>query len=268
MLRHPVVAGMFYEDSARELLRQVKALWPQPKPKPQEALGAVIPHAGYVYSGKTAARVYAVLPAADVYFLLGPNHTGRGSALALSAATVWKTPLGDVDVDQELSERLIGFYAEVRRDEAAHSHEHSLEVQLPFIQIYSHQAVIVPLVLCTQQQEKLQALGRALAQTIRASGKKCLVIASSDMNHFESLSRTEELDRLALEKISALDPAGLLHTVRQNHISMCGAGPVAAMLYAALELGARRAKVLEYTTSAAVSQDTQKVVGYAGVIVQ
>jgi len=267
MLRQPAVAGMFYENNAHDLRVRIESLWPASLPPKVSALGAMVPHAGYMYSGRTAAQVYSRLEPAEVYILLGPNHTGRGWPLAISAATAWQTPLGTVELDATIAGEIMQLDRNVRKDETAHLQEHSLEVQLPFLQTSRRSFSIVPVILGTQNVIKLKSLGLAIAQAIQVSKKKCLVIASSDMNHFESLPRTKQLDEMALRQVLAMDAEGLLHTVHQENISMCGVGPVAAMLFAVRALGAVKAELIEYTTSAEFSGDTEQVVGYAGVII-
>ncbi len=267
MVRQPVVAGMFYESTAGRLRAEIQQLMPSAPVSTRQALGVMVPHAGYIYSGHTAAAVYARLCPADVYVLLGPNHTGHGKAVAISAAEAWQTPLGQVQVEQSMVRTILNINSEVQLDELAHLQEHSLEVQLPFLQMPGRPITIIPIVLGTQRIQTLEALGKSLAQCLQASNKKCLIIASSDMNHFESLERTRQLDESALQHVLERDPIGLLETVRKKNISMCGAGPTAVMLFAAREMGAQEAELVEYTTSADFSGDKDRVVGYAGVIV-
>jgi MEMO1 family protein len=268
MTRAAVVAGSFYEQDPARLRRQLDQVWPKPAPKCVDCLGAIVPHAGYVYSGHTAAEVYARLKPAETYFLLGPNHTGRGAAVAVASDQAWETPLGTVPVDAVAARRLLDLCAFAREDDQAHRREHSLEVQLPFLQKLGGEPRIVAVCLGTWDLPVLRAVGEAVAETARTSGRRCLVLASSDMNHFEDLVRTRRLDELALARIRALDPDGLIEVVTREEISMCGAGPAAVLLTAALALGAKRAEVVAYTTSAEASGDTDRVVGYAGVLLQ
>lgn len=265
-MRSAVVSGSFYEQDAARLRRQLDRLWPDPAVEEEDCLGAVVPHAGYVYSGRTAARVYARLKPAETYFLLGPNHTGLGAPVAVASARPWETPLGTVPVDEEAARQLLTRCDVAREDDRAHLREHSLEVQLPFLQRLGGRPRIVAVCLGTWELSVLRAVGSAVAEIVRTLGRRCLVLASSDMNHFANLKRTLRLDELALERVRALDPAGLLEVVTREEISMCGAGAVAALLAAGQVLGATRAEVVDHTTSAEASGDTDRVVGYAGVL--
>lgn len=268
MLRNPAVAGLFYDHNPEMLRDSVESLWPAPEPEPVTAFGALVPHAGYIYSGRTAAKVYARLSPADVYIILGPNHTGRGWPVAVSGAEAWVTPLGQVPVDVKLSRAIIDQCKIARLDDNAHQDEHSLEVQLPFLQVPRRDFSLVAICLGSQDISLLTELGEGIARAIQATNRRCLVLASSDMNHFAPLKKTQALDRQALDQVMARDPQGLLDTVEQQKISMCGAGPAAAMLVATQTLGASTAELVEYTTSAEVSGEEDRVVGYAGVIVK
>jgi AmmeMemoRadiSam system protein B len=267
MTRTAVVAGTFYEQDPARLRRQLDRVWPDPAPRCEDCLGALVPHAGYLYSGRTAAQVYARLRPAETYFLLGPNHTGRGAKVAVASAQAWETPLGTVPVDAEAARRVLERCSFAQEDDRAHHREHSLEVQLPFLQRLGGEPRIVAVSLGTWELPVLRAVGEAVAEAVRCSGRRCLVLASSDMNHFETLGRTRHLDELALARLRALDPEGLIEVVTREEISMCGAGAAAALLVAALALGAVRAEVVAYATSAEASGDTDRVVGYAGVLV-
>lgn len=267
MLRQPVVAGRFYEQNPEMLLASLEELWPADAPEPIQAIGALVPHAGYVYSGRTAAKVYARLKPVETVVLLGPNHTGRGWPIAVSDAEAWVTPLGRVPVDRELTGELLRGSRLARADAVAHEREHSLEVQLPFLQRAFRTFSMVAVSLGTNEFELLRELGLTLAKHIQSSGKRCLLLASSDMNHFADLARTREQDQKALRQVLDRNPRRLLEVVEQEQISMCGAIAAAVMLVAAGELGATRAELVEHTTSAEASGDTRRVVGYAGVIV-
>lgn len=267
MLRQPAVAGLFYEKNPEMLRASLQELWPSPEPDRINAKGAMVPHAGYIYSGRTAAKVYARLEPAEVVFLLGPNHTGRGWPVAVSDAEAWVTPLGRVPVDQELTRALLRDLRLVRADATAHEREHALEVQLPFLQYAFPPFSIVALSLSTDAFDLLREVGLALAGLIRSTPKRCLLLASSDMNHFADLAQTQEQDQKALRQVLDRNPRSLLETVEQERISMCGAVAAAAMLVAAGELGATRSELVDHTTSAETSGDTRRVVGYAGVIV-
>lgn len=268
MLREPAVAGLFYDQNPEMLRDSVESLWPASEPEPAAAFGAMVPHAGYVYSGRTAAKVYARLNPADVYIILGPNHTGRGWPIAVSDAEAWVTPLGQVPVDVKLSRAIIEQCEIARLDSSAHQKEHSLEVQLPFLQAPRRPFSLVAICLGSQDISLLSELGKGIARAIQATNRRCLVLASSDMNHFASLNKTKVLDQQALDKVLARDPRGLLETVEQQKISMCGANAVTAMLVATQALGATTADLIDYTTSAEATGEEDRVVGYAGVIVR
>lgn len=269
-VRLPAVAGQFYPADSRQLQAQVEAFTRPVESEPQlkiHALGCVAPHAGYVYSGEVAGEVYRRLELPARYIILCPNHTGRGEPLAIMSQGSWRTPLGDVPVDEELASQLKARFSLLSEDEAAHRFEHALEVQLPFLQVLHPQFTFVPITVGSGHYEVLSALGVAVAATIREAGGQILVIASSDMNHYESDSVTRVKDRRAIDQILALDPRGLYDVVRQAHITMCGYGPTVAMLTAALKLGAKQAELLRYATSGDVSGDRDRVVGYAGIAV-
>ena len=233
----------------------------------ESAVGCLVPHAGYVYSGGVAGAVFRRLPRRNSYIILGPNHTGRGAPLATMSAGSWMTPLGEVPVDAALAKTVKQACHLVMDDAAAHADEHSLEVQLPFLQRLAGDFSFVPIAVGVGGYASLEALGRGLARAARQVGQPFLVVASSDMNHYESDSVTRVKDRKAIDKILDLDPKGLYDVVRNEDISMCGYGPAIAMLTFARELGATNAELIQYATSADTSGDRSRVVGYAGIVV-
>jgi AmmeMemoRadiSam system protein B len=214
-----------------------------------------------------AGAVYRRLELPARYVILCPNHTSQGEPLAIMSSGAWRTPLGDVPIDEELASDLKERFSLLSENEAAHRFEHALEVQLPFLQVLHGQFSFVPIAVGTGHYEALSALGVAIASAIRKAGEQILVIASSDMNHYESDSVTRVKDRRAIDQILALDPRGLYDVVREGNISMCGYGPTVAMLTAALKLSAKEAELLRYATSGDVSGDRDMVVGYAGIAV-
>jgi len=271
-IRQPAVAGRFYPATAHELRHQVENFTrsqtrADTETKNIHALGCVVPHAGYIYSGGVAGAVYERLALPKHYIILCPNHTGRGEPLAIMSHGAWRTPLGDVPIDEELASNLKSRFSLLSEDGAAHRFEHALEVQLPFLQVLQPEFKFVPITVGTSQFEALSALGVSIATVIRNSPDHVLVIASSDMNHYESDSVTRVKDHRAIEQILALDPRGLYDVVRQGNISMCGYGPTVAMLTAALKLGAAKAELIRYATSGDVSGDRDMVVGYAGMAI-
>lgn len=269
MIRPPAVAGRFYPAEVRELTRQIKSLSSTADPgEPVQAVGCLVPHAGYQYSGHVAAAVYRKLRLPGRFILLGPRHYPRGEALAILSEGAWQTPLGEAQIDRSLAASLKRACPLLREDPVAHHSEHSLEVQLPFLQTLAGNFRFVPIALGTVRFSDLDALGRALAEVVAAEPEEVLILASSDMNHYEDDQLTRVKDRKAIDNILALDPQGLHDTVRRESISMCGYGPAVAMLTAARRLGATQAELVCYATSGDITGDRDAVVGYAGVIVR
>lgn len=277
-VRAPAVAGSFYPAEAGELSRALEEcfvsnpLGPKGAKLPSSSLlGGMVPHAGYIYSGPCAAHLYSRLERdIRLVILLGVNHRGRGGSAALSDAESWETPLGRVEVDRNLGAQLkthVDFLAE---DERPHREEHSIEVQLPFLQSVLADFALLPISVSYLTLKECRELGQAIARLVeesRASGDKMLLLASSDLNHYKSPKETERLDRMALEKVLALDPAGLLETVAENDISMCGVIPTAVFLFAANALGAAKAELLKHCHSGD-AMPMKEVVGYASVAVE
>ncbi len=269
-LRHPAVAGRFYPRNREELRAEIETYLSQgsaPERLPVVAIGCIAPHAGYMYSGHVAGAVFARVQVPQRCFVLCPNHTGMGRALAILSEGVWETPLGDVPVDTELATALKQRCEALHEDSAAHKAEHAAEVELPFLQVRQPNLSFVPIALGTGQFEALEELGKALADVIAAQNDPVLIVASSDMNHYESDATTRGKDHRAIERMLSLDPRGLHDVVTQQDISMCGFGPAVAMLTAARQLGAKSAELVKYATSGDVSGDRDIVVGYAGVVV-
>jgi MEMO1 family protein len=272
-IRQPAVSGRFYPSNAERLQAEVETflrlpLDPDVEPDPEiRALGCVVPHAGYMYSGHVAGAVYRRLDLPQRTIILCPNHTGMGEPLAIMSRGAWHTPLGDVAIDEPLADELKRAMPLLSEDEEAHRSEHALEVQLPFLQMLRPGIQFVPIAVGTGNFEVLSALGTAIAKMLANQSDKVLVIASSDMNHYESDSVTRVKDRRAIDQLLALDPRGLYDTVREGQISMCGYGPAVIMLTAARKLGATAAQLIRYATSGDVSGDKDLVVGYAGIVV-
>ena len=276
-LRTPAVAGRFYPGRAEELLREVRE-FTSPSKTPIEiariaAIGCVAPHAGYIYSGGVAGAVYSRLKIPERCVILCPNHTGKGRPLAIMANTAWQTPLGEVAADADMGARLLRRFPALQEDSAAHRAEHAIEVQLPFLQTQQPELNIVPIAIGTSNFDVLRGLGEALADVIadryeEDREEKVLIIASSDMNHYESDTITRVKDHKAIERVLALDARGLWEVVMNEDISMCGFGPTIVMLTAAKLLGATSATLVKYATSGDVSGDYESVVGYAGIIVK
>ena len=266
-MRRPFVAGQFYPGGREALRREIERLAP-PAAVRRKALAVVSPHAGYLYSGPVAGAVFAATPVPGVVVLLGPAHGDIGPMFAVSRRGRWQTPLGESPVDGALADRVAAACALVEEDDGAHLREHSLEVQLPFIQFFRPDAAIVPLcVSYAAGYAELEALGRALAGAVREDGREVLIVASTDMSHYVSQKTAERQDLLAVRKVLDLDPAGLFETVTAERISMCGFQPTTAALVAALGLGATGAELVRYETSGRASGDYGRVVGYAGITI-
>jgi AmmeMemoRadiSam system protein B len=265
-LRRTAVSGQFYPGIPKYLKRELKMRFTNIKGSVRDVTGAVVPHAGYPYSGTTAAHVYTTLPEVDTYVLLGPNHTGLGSVVAVSRET-WNTPLGDVPANKELVKQLLGGIIDL--DESAHQYEHSIEVQLPFLQYrFSHEFSIVPICMGLQDQETATEVGAQLAQVIKDSNNRIVIIASSDFSHYVEDSVAKENDNYLIEPVLELDVDRFYQRLAERNASVCGYGPISAMLTASKALGASKGTLLNYTTSGDVTGDTSAVVGYAGIIIE
>lgn len=266
MHRTAAVAGQFYPGQKEALQEQVGNFL-QNKIQPQQAVGIMVPHAGYVYSGAIAGQTFGRVKVPDRVVLLGPNHTGYGAPQAVYSAGSWQTPLGDIPIDSCLAEQIIAGCGEATADELAHRYEHSLEVQVPFIQMKAPRARLVPVCLGHAPLQQLLDFGRSLGQLLATQSVPTLLVASSDMTHFESAESARQRDMKALEKILALDAEGLYRLVAAEAISMCGVMPTVVMLAAARELGAHEGTLVRYGTSGETTGDNAEVVGYAGVVI-
>ncbi|MCS7123846.1 MAG: AmmeMemoRadiSam system protein B [Candidatus Bathyarchaeota archaeon] len=276
-VRHPYQAGAFYAGTAEALKKQIEKcflheLGPGKIPSVTEAgarriVGLICPHAGYMYSGPVAAHAYCSLALdgkPDIVVLFGPNHTGYGSALAIMDEGVWRTPLGDVEVDGETAYKIVKESRIVDVDEYAHLYEHSIEVQLPFLQyLFGSRFKIVPICFLMQDLHSSMDVGQATAKVL--AGKNAVIIASSDMSHYEPHKVAERKDRLALQAVEGMDETKFYSIIEEHRISACGYGPIVALITAAKALGAKEAKLLCYKTSGDVSGDYSAVVGYAAV---
>jgi AmmeMemoRadiSam system protein B len=266
VLRLPAVAGRFYPDNAEELTALVREYAkPQPDTKPQHVKACLVPHAGYRFSGHVAGAVFARIALPQKIIILGVRHFPRGESLAILASGAWRTPLGDAPVDDALAAAIKKECPILREDRVAHSAEHSLEVQLPFLQVLSPGFAFVPLALGSVRFDDLVAVGEALARVL-AANPQVLLLTTSDLNHYENDATTRLKDKKAIDQIQALNPLGLYDVCRNEDISMCGLGPTVAMLTALCALPSKQAELLRYATSADISGDTSNVVGYAGFI--
>jgi len=271
MIREPAVAGRFYPSNPAQLERDVRNfLAPEKGATPAaflRAIGCIVPHAGYMYSGAVAGAVLSRLELPRRFIILCPRHYPQGAPLAILSEGAWRTPLGDAPLDAPLAEAIARACPLLREDDVAHATEHAIEVQLPFLQELKPEFRFVPIALGTDRFQSFEDLGKAIATVVAAQAEPVLVVASSDMNHYESDEITRRKDARAIDRILALDPRGLYDVVRRENITMCGYGPATTMLVAAKQLGATRAELIRYATSADVSGDTSWCVGYAGIAI-
>ena len=267
MLRLPAVAGQFYPADPRELTRLIRKFSAEePGVKKSRARACLVPHAGYIYSGGVAGAVFARMILPKQILVLGVRHSPVGEDLAILSEGAWRTPLGDAPVDAGLAQRVKKACPGLREDGVAHSREHSLEVEIPFLQILDPGFSFVPVAVGTLRFEELQELGMGLARVLKESQEEILVVTSSDMNHYEPDETTRIKDAKAIDRMKAVDARGLFEACRKEKISMCGLGPAVVMLTAMKELGVQSGEVVRYATSSDVNGDRDAVVGYAGMI--
>lgn len=282
--RMPAVAGSFYEGTAERLRRQIEncflhRLGPGRLPLPDEQrlndmpiIGFVCPHAGYMYSGPTAARAYFAMASQgkpDVVIIIGPDHYGFAGDVSVYPEGTWVTPLGEIPIAADAARKLVEACRPLADEsELAHRREHSLEVQVPFLQFcFAQVPPIVPIMMGRQTKDVAMALGKAISQVISDSGMNAIIIASTDFTHYEPQKQAQRKDKIVLERIEAIDPDGVFEMVRQHRVTMCGYGPTAAMLYACKGLECENAKVLGYSTSGDITGDYSEVVGYGAVAI-
>jgi AmmeMemoRadiSam system protein B len=268
MIRQPAVANRFYPGSRSALSQTIAELTPSTSsgPNKKKAIAAISPHAGYIYSGAVAAETLSSIHIPKTVVILGLNHHGQGAAVSLSRST-WAMPLGHVTVDEQVADNLLQAGSPVVHDELAHRYEHSVEVQIPFLQVLQPELQIVPIVLSHISYLMCEEVAATLAAAMQTAAKDILIVASSDMTHYESREVATAKDAEALDHIKRLNPRGLYDTVHCKRISMCGVVPVTIALIAAKSLGAAQATVIRYTDSGEVSGDIEQVVGYAGVVI-
>lgn len=264
--REAVVAGQFYSGDPDELRRTIGSFIRKPE-SILEAKAVVVPHAGYLYSGSVAGEVFSAVLLPHRIILLGPNHSGRGAPLALSPADAWHMPLGTVWIDEEMNRSLMAECPELQEDASAHLREHSLEVQIPFIQVLQPDFRFSAICVRTIDYALLEALGHAMARAIRSLQESVLLVASSDMTHYETAEDATRQDQFAIDRVLAVDPKGLYAIVVEKDISMCGFAPTVAVLVACGDLGASAGRLIRYTNSGAASGDYDQVVAYAGIAI-
>jgi len=266
MLRLPAVAGRFYPSDPDELRIVVgSCVEPDATQAPVRVKACLVPHAGYIYSGHVAGAVFARISLPAKFVILGVRHYPRGERAAIMSAGAWRTPLGDAPIDTTLAGELLRACPLLKEDSIAHSVEHSLEVQLPFLQVQSPSFTFVPIALGTIHLAELVAIGEGIGRVLAACSDSVLLLTTSDMNHYEDDATTRTKDNKAIERLLALDGPGLYSICHSERISMCGLGPAVAMLTALREMGHAEAELIRYATSADVSRDRSAVVGYAGM---
>lgn len=275
-VRSPAFAGQFYAGSEKALKEQIEGCYahdhgpgeiPEVEAGPRKLVGLVSPHAGYQFSGPVAAHGFFQLakdgkPGSIV--LLGPNHSSAGSGVSISPSNVWETPLGKVEVDTELVDDINSSCDIMDKDPVSHSREHSIEVQLPFVQyLFENRFKIAPICMMMQDEDTSKEVGRAIAEA--SKDKDVLIIASTDLTHYESQKSATSKDEKVIKKIEDLDWRGMVRAISERNISMCGYGPVSALLVASEELGADNAKLLKYATSGDTAGPSARVVGYSSI---
>jgi len=267
VVRHPVVAGQFYPAQASRLSRIISGMVDDQAEK-EDVIGVVSPHAGYPYSGPVTAAAISRIKFKDTFVILGPNHTGMGKALSIMTVGSWETPLGSIEVDTELAGQILTDSRYLEEDDKAHQYEHSIEVQIPFLQYFSKDFRIVPVAFSYHSPAAYKDIGRAIARAVKDTEKGVVIIASSDMTHYEPQESARQKDNKAIEAILDLDEDELLRRVDEFGISMCGYAPTVALITAAKALGATRAELVRYQTSGDVTGDYSSVVGYAAIIIK
>lgn len=267
-IREPVVSGYFYPSGKAHLLRMLENFIDRNSPK-EKIIACVSPHAGYIYSGKTAGLTYSKIEIPETVIILGPNHTGYGEPYSVSDHDKWSTPLGEIEVDKELVNILVENSRYLQKDKIAHVREHSIEVQIPFLQFLRRDVKIVAITLMGHVDNPAwYEIGETIAEVIKKIKKDCLIVASSDMTHYEPHKVAEEKDNYVIEAICNLDEDEVIRRIEEKEVSMCGYSGVIVSIVASKLLGAKKGELVDYTTSAETSRDYSEVVGYAGIIIK
>jgi len=263
--RKPAVAGYFYPGRAEHLRKMVERIVDEECEK-EKAICVISPHAGFEYSGAVAGAVFSSVQLPDQFIILGPSHRTIQSPIAIMKEGVWETPLGNVQIESRLAELIMKHTPLITQDEKAHLSEHSLEVQLPFIQYFKEDIQIVPVCISPYISfEELEELGKALSIGIKEFNEEVMIVASTDMSHYVHQEVAKKKDFLAIEKILQLDAKGLHDVVKREDISMCGFQPTTSAIVASKELGAEKATLIKYQTSGDTTGNYEEVVGYAGI---
>ncbi|MFC1592989.1 AmmeMemoRadiSam system protein B [Candidatus Omnitrophota bacterium] len=266
MIRNPAVAGQFYPASPSQLRAMIEAFIDEKVAK-KEVIGLVSPHAGYPHSGPVAGATISRIKFRDTFIIMGPSHTGLGKPFSIMTEGVWKTPLGEVAIDSELGKQILASSSYLQEDHLAHQYEHSIEVQLPFLQYFKPDIQIVPIILTHASVAIYKEIGKAIAEAIKELNREVIIMASGDMTHHEPLDSAQKKDMYAIEAVLDLNEDELSRRVEELDISMCGYAPTACLISAAKELGATGAELVRYQTSGDSTGNYSSVVGYAGVII-
>lgn len=265
MKRNPVVAGQFYPGTEPELKRLIESFLIIDAQK-RDALGCYVPHAGYIYSGKVAGSVYSRINIPGTVIVIGPNHTGRGESFSIMTKGSWQTPLGAVEIDEELAKSILAGSMYLSEDAAAHAEDHSVEVQVPFLQYLREDVKLVPITVASAADSIYKDIGLSIAKAIKTRGENVLIVASGDMSHYEPSDKAYKNDMLAVDAMRKLSVDDLLARVLKHNISMCGYATASIMIHAVNELGANNAELIDYGNSGNITGDMSSVVGYAGLI--
>jgi AmmeMemoRadiSam system protein B/AmmeMemoRadiSam system protein A len=266
MIRSPVVAGQFYPE-APDQLRSMIGEFVDEEAAREDVIGLVLPHAGYMYSGPVAGATLSRIKFKDTFVIIGPSHTGRGKPFSIMTEGVWKTPLGEVEIDSELGKQILASSKYLKEDNIAHQYEHSIEVQLPFLQYFKSDVKIVPIIISYAKGDVYKEIGKEIAKGIKELNREAIIIASSDMNHYEPQNVTQEKDDQAIEAMLDMDEDELIKRVQEFNITMCGYATAVSLICAAKELGAKGAELVGHMTSGDTTGDYGSVVGYAGMII-
>lgn len=267
MVRFPAVAGTFYPANPKQLREKVEEyLAERARAELVRAKACLVPHAGYLFSGHVAGAVFAEIEIPETILLLGVRHAARGAELAILTEGAWRTPLGDAPIAEELAKKLKMACPALEEDEVAHEREHSLEVELPFLQVLRPEMKLVPVAVGGLDLDELVKTGEEMGRVVRESEEEILIVTSSDLNHYEDEETTQRKDRDAIGKLEEMDARGLYEVCRRGRISMCGLGPSVVALSALRMMGVKKARLVRHATSGEVNGDYSAVVGYAGMI--
>jgi len=263
-IRKPCVAGQFYPLSKSSLKSGIDALIDKRAEK-KNVIACILPHAGYMYSGKVAAETVSRINIKDTVILFGPNHTGNGAEFSIMTEGSWATPLGEIKINSGLAAKLLKNSKNLEDDSLAHLNEHSLEVELPILQYFRPDFEIVPIAFSSDNIKKLKETGVSIAEVLK-NNSQVLMVASTDMTHYESQESAKKKDNEAIQAILELDEDSLIEKIQRFNITMCGFAPVVVLIVAAKLLGAKHAELVKYQTSGDITGDKESVVGYAGII--